>query len=586
MRYYSQIPLQRKKNLLILIFFTFIILIGKYFNIQVLEYNEYVHQSRKNSIRQVKKRAPRGIIYDSNNNPLVDNRPIFDLQIIPEDVKEKFNYDKLNKITGINKEKLKVKIKKQKKSINRFKPTLVKRHLSYTEMSKLQENRLDFPGMVFSQLPARIYPNSAKLSHVLGYLREVTEKQLNNPKTNIHYQLRDIYGAIGLEKQYESTLRGIDGYEYHTVDLYGRDHGIILTEKKYNQKSGKPLHITIDSRLQYMVEQRMEGLTGALICMNPTNGNVLAMASTPDFDLSSFVGPISTDIWSNWNSDDKKPLMNRVINGTYPPGSIFKIITAAMILETDRIDSNEMYFCSGVYHFGDRDYHCWNDVGHGEVDLSDAIKYSCNIYFYNVIQKFNLNEWAEMSNRFGFGMDTGIDLQNESIGIIPTREYMNKKYTSRGWAFGSLLNFVMGQGDILTTPIQVVQMMNLIVKGGTSGIPRLKKNEKIIPLTLDLNKDTWKFIQNALWRVVNEDNGTGNNARILKNGVVSGKTGTAQNPHGDPHSWFGGYIILDSKEAMTIAVIIENGGKGSAIAAPIAKDVFTEFLRLNNPILF
>ena len=170
MRYYSQIPLQRKKNLLILIFFTFIILIGKYFNIQVLEYNEYVHQSRKNSIRQVKKRAPRGIIYDSNNNPLLDNRPIFDLQIIPEDVKEKFNYDKLNKITGINKEKLKVKIKKQKKSINRFKPTLVKRHLSYTEMSKLQENRLDFPGMVFSQLPARIYPNSAKLSHVLGYL--------------------------------------------------------------------------------------------------------------------------------------------------------------------------------------------------------------------------------------------------------------------------------------------------------------------------------------------------------------------------------------------------------------------------------
>ena len=586
MKNYNQIPIQRKNNLLILISISFIILIGKYFNIQVLEYSEYVHQSRKNSIRQVKKRAPRGIIYDYNNNPLVDNRPIFDLQIIPEDVKEKFNFDKLNEITGINKEILKIKIKKQKKTINRFKPTLVKRHLSYTEMSKLQENRLDFPGMVFSQLPARIYPNPARLSHVLGYLREVNEKQLNNPKSNIHYQLRDIYGAIGLEKQYESTLRGIDGYEYHTVDLYGRDHGIILTEKTYNQKSGEPLHITIDSRLQYMVEKRLEGLTGALICMNPTNGNVLAMASTPDFDLSSFVGPISTDIWNNWNTDDKKPLMNRVINGTYPPGSIFKLIMAAMILETDRINLNEMYFCSGVYHYGDRDYHCWNEVGHGEVDLSDAIKYSCNIYFYNAIQKFNLNEWAEMSNRFGFGMRTGIDLQNESIGIIPTREYMNKKYTSRGWAFGSLLNFVMGQGDILTTPIQVVQMMNLIVKGGTSGIPRLHKNKKIIPLTLDLNKDTWKFIQNALWRVVNEDNGTGNSAKILKNGVVSGKTGTAQNPHGEPHSWFSGYIILDSKEAMTISVIIENGGKGSALAAPIAKDVFSEFLRLNNSILF
>ncbi len=582
MRSHNPIPSHRSRIIIASAGLFMVILLGKYFKVQVIDYNKYVYQSRKNSIRQVITKAPRGIIYDLNGLPLVDNRPIFDLQVIPEDVKKDFNYDLLYSITGIQKEEIQNKINNKKKSISRFRPMLLKRHVSYLEMSKLQENLLDFPGMVFDQLPARIYPNNANLSHTLGYLREVTEEQLNLKQSKLLYNMRDIYGASGIEFEYENLLRGIDGLEYHTVDLYGRDHGIIPNEIKYNQKSGEPVKLTIDSKLQHFAEQQLAGLTGALICMNPNSGEILTLVSAPDFDLNSFVGPIPAEIWKTWNTDDRKPLMNRVINGTYPPGSVFKIVTAALVLETKKVNQFKIYDCNGKYHFGDRIYHCWNETGHGEVNLSDAIKYSCNIYFYKVIQQFRLSEWVEMSEKFGFGTPTGIDLQNESSGVVPNKKYMDEKYTSRGWAFGSLLNFVLGQGDLLTTPIQVCQMMNLIASGGKTYQPHLVPFGNIGQLHLNLKTSTWEFINMSLMRVVNETNGTGKNAQIVNGGLVYGKTGTAQNPHGEPHSWFSGFVETDSGLKMTLAVIVENGGKGSATAAPIAKEIFQKFIDLNS----
>ena len=554
-------------------------LIIKYFDIQIIKHQKYVAKSRSNSIRQVIKKAPRGIIYDRNEIAIVDNRPIFELQIIPEDINSGFDYKLFESITQIDSNFIKNQLNAKIKSIYKFKPMTIKRHLDFIEMSRLKENLLQFPGILFSEIPARIYPDSCQLSHTLGYLREVNLDQINSNTKSV-YRYGDIIGTDGIEKQYESSLRGLDGFEYHRVDKFGRDHGIIDDEIKYNKKSGAPLTLTIDSRLQFFAEKIMKNYKGALIAMNPVNGDVLSIVSTPQFDLTSFIGPIPYDTWSDWSNDISKPLNNRVLNGYYAPGSIFKIVTAAMILETDRIHPSKNYLCKGSYEYYDVNRHCWNLDGHGEVNLNDAIKYSCNIYFYKAIQEFKLSEWYEMAERFGFNSKTNIDLPNEFKGIVPDKKYMNDKYTSRGWARGNLLNFVIGQGEIITTPIQIVQFMNIISTRGNTKAPHLVLDLESEKIDVKLENETWDFIKKSLYDVVNSNGGTGVNTKLYSGGVVSGKTGTVENPPNEPHSWFAGY--LETKDdILTIAVIVENGGKGSATATPIAKEYFKKYLELS-----
>ena len=238
--------------------------------------------------------------------------------------------------------------------------------------------------------------------------------------------------------------------------------------------------------------------------------------------------------------------------------------------------------CEGNYKYYDMDRHCWKLDGHGEVDLSEALSFSCNIYFYKTIQEFRLSDWHTMSENFGFNKKTNIDLPNESRGIVPDKNYMNKKYTSRGWAFGNLLNFVIGQGEVITTPLQIVQLMNIISTSGETKTPHLILNHQTENLFVDLEPETWKFLKESLYNVVNINGGTGVNAKINEGGFVSGKTGTVENPPNEPHSWFAGYLTTNNDELLTIAVIIENGGKGSATATPIAKKIFDKYLELVN----
>ncbi|MAP66201.1 MAG: penicillin-binding protein 2 [Candidatus Marinimicrobia bacterium] len=572
---------KRKSTVLIMNFFIvifFFILLVKYFQIQILNHQKYVNKSRRNSIRQVIQKAPRGIIYDRNGIAIVDNRPIFDLQLIPEDVNESFDYHLFSSITKIDSNSIKENVLNKKSNINKFKAITVKRHLSYIEMSRLNENLLSFPGMLFSELPARVYPNNCKLSHTLGYLREVNEQQISIE--NSVYKYGDIIGTAGLEKQYEDVLRGLDGVEFHMVDKFGRDHGIIDDEIKYNKKSGSSIQLTIDSDFQVFCENLMYGKNGALISMNPINGDILSIVSSPQFDLNSFIGPIPFSTWNQWNKDKSKPLNNRVINGYYSPGSIFKLVTAAMILENPLINHNEKINCSGMYKYYDVDMNCWNLDGHGDVNLNEAIKYSCNVYFYKLIQEFNLDDLFTMSEKMGFNKKTNIDLPNESSGIIPDKKYMNQKYTSRGWAFGNLLNFVIGQGEVITTPIQVVQFMNIIATKGETKEPKLLLNSKSKNIKVNLSDNTWKFIQQSLEDVVNEKGGTGLNTKINEGGIVSGKTGTVENPPNEPHSWFAGYLKTDNNDLLSLAIIVENGGKGSATATPMARKVFEKYISI------
>ena len=551
----------------------FAILFFRFYHLQIYQHSKYETKAGNNSVRKISLHAPRGIIYDRNGIPIVDNRQIYDLSVIPFDVTNQFDYRMVSKRTGVSSIELKEKIAKGKKSFHRFRPIPIKRHINFETRSHLEENKLSLPGTIFSEFPARTYPVKAKLTHVLGYLRAVTELSVSIPNQELDYKLGDVFGFSGIERIYESILRGRDGTEFRLVDIYGIDHGVYQDNPGLQPTPGKALNLSIDSELQALIEDLFRGKKGAAICMMPQSGEVLAFVSAPDYDLNSFAGPVPIELWERWNTDPERPLLNRGIQGLYPPGSTFKLIGAALAKEESIVDKNWTVNCNGVYHLGDRDFHCWNNAGHGIVNMDKAIFQSCNIYFYHLIQKLSFNNWKAMAENFGFGATTGIDLLGEKGGLVPGKKYMNKKYGRYGWATGSLLTFIIGQGDILVTPIQVAQMMSIIATRGNTKTPHLLVDSPSENIIVSLKSTTWDFLQQATWNVVNHEDGTGKAAKVL-GGEVHGKTGTAQNPHGENHSWFAGYLVKDGVPILSLAILVEHGGKGSVEAALISHKIF------------
>ena len=551
----------------------FAILFFRFYHLQIYQHSKYEAKAGNNSVRKISLHAPRGIIYDRNGIPIVDNRQIYDLSVIPFDVTNQFDYRMVSKRTGVSSIELKEKIAKGKKSFHRFRPIPIKRHINFETRSHLEENKLSLPGTIFSEFPARTYPVKAKLTHVLGYLRAVTELSVSIPNQELDYKLGDVFGFSGIERIYESILRGRDGTEFRLVDIYGIDHGVYQDNPGLQPTPGKALNLSIDSELQALIEDLFRGKKGAAICMMPQSGEVLAFVSAPDYDLNSFAGPVPIELWERWNTDPERPLLNRGIQGLYPPGSTFKLIGAALAKEESIVDKNWTVNCNGVYHLGDRDFHCWNNAGHGIVNMDKAIFQSCNIYFYHLIQKLSFNNWKAMAENFGFGATTGIDLLGEKGGLVPGKKYMNKKYGRYGWATGNLLTFIIGQGDILVTPIQVAQMMSIIATRGNTKTPHLLVDSPSENIIVSLKSTTWDFLQQATWNVVNHEDGTGKAAKVL-GGEVHGKTGTAQNPHGENHSWFAGYLVKDGAPILSLAILVEHGGKGSVEAALISHKIF------------
>ena len=565
--------MQKYRKIHIIVALVFILLFFRFYFFQIHEHLKYEVKAGNNSLRQISLHAPRGIIYDRNKIPIVDNRQIYDIEIIPFDVTDKYNFDLLTNLTGISSTTLKKDIGIRKKSFNRFRPYVIKRHISFEVRSLLEENKLDLPGTIFSEFPARIYPSKAKLTHVLGYLRVVTDNIDGELKEKYNYKSGDIFGYSGIEKMYERLLRGKDGTQFRLVDIYGIDHGKYENNLGVEPISGQDLYIGIDSQLQAYIEKIFVNKKGSVICMLPETGEIIAYLSAPDYDLNSFTGPVPLDLWNAWNNDVEKPLLNRGIHGLYPPGSTFKLVAAALAIEKDVVTKDWNVNCNGVYNYGDRDFHCWNTEGHGQVNLEKAIIQSCNIYFYHLVQKLSLDDWGKMAYDFGFGKITGVDLFGEKAGNIPSRSYLNKKYGKYGWAGGNLLTFIIGQGDLLVTPMQVGQMMNIIATRGNAIVPHFYINKNFETLDISLQPKTWDFLQKSVFEVVNNKNGTGKLA-FIDDAMIHGKTGTAQNPHGEDHSWFAGYMINGNAPMLSLVVLVEHGGKGSVEAALISNKIF------------
>ena len=561
----------------IFVIFVHFLIIARFFKIQILDNEKYSKRAKSNYVRALSLPAPRGLILDRNGEIIVDNYPTYVLFAIGAEIKDKSkNFEIISKSTGID---TSILIKNYKNNYrNRFIPTKIAKDLTIEQLSKLEEEKNNLSGIIYKQFPERIYHPKVKATHVLGYLKEVNQEMIDNFKI-AKYSYGDLVGWAGIEKQYESSLRGEKGVSYYQVDAFGREAGKVEVYDDLLSEPGGNLSTTLDLDMQLLVEEIFKDLKGSAIVSKPKTGEVLAYLSSPDYDPDLFTGLVSSKDWQNIVSDPDRPLLDRTTNGLYPPGSIYKMIVAIELLENKLVDEDWTATCTGEYEFYDRAHKCWDENGHGVVDVESAIAQSCDVYFYEAIQKVRLNNLEKRSMDFYHGIPTGIDLPSEMKGKVPNRKYMNKLYGRYGWSTGAMLNISIGQGEILVTPIQMAAYINILATKGVSNKLHLVETEINEDLkSISVNPKTWEIIHNSMREVVYGKKGTGKLSNPNIPGVmVSGKTGTAENPHGETHAWYIGFADYDSKDMISVVVLVENGGGGGSIASPIARKIFKKY---------
>lgn len=573
--------MQKEKHVRLLgwaFLFLFAVLLFRCFQLQVLFGSNYREWSERNSVRQIPVLASRGHIFDREGRILVDNRPSYSLFLVPHEFsKNLVNTAVVSSLLGLSEEELVARIDEVKDGL--FTPVRVIKDMDFETLSKVEENRLDLPGIFYQVEPARTYPVGVRATHVLGYLGEISEAELKSSRGR-DYRRGDIVGKSGVERNYDSYLRGEGGYRYVEVDVRGREVGNFRGRRDVFPVSGRDLMLTLDLDLQGLVEEILDGRRGSVVVMNPQNGEILAMSSKPDYSLEPFARGVSPIFWERLRQDSDKPLLHRTIQAQLPPGSTYKLILTAAALEEGLVSSEADVFCRGYFRLGKRVFHCWKSEGHGFVDLLDALEVSCNVYFYQLGLKTGVDRWARYGKQFGFGLSTQIDLMGEGRGLLPNRRYLDEKYGSKGWSKGMVVNLAVGQGDLLVTPIQMAKLAAIIAMEGRFFRPHVVKSiqdpvsgvweEKSLDFSQvnGFSSRTYKLLKEGMYRVVNNPLGTGRGARVHSVDVC-GKTGTAQNPQGEPHSWFIGFAPRVNPE-VSIVVVIENGGSGGSVAAPLA----------------
>ena len=403
---------------------------------------------------------------------------------------------------------------------------------------------------------------------------EISDIELESGK-KYGYRAKDLIGRDGIEKYYDSYLTGVDGGIQIQVDNRGR---LVRTLGLKEPVSGKDLHLTIDINLQSACDKALEDKRGAIIVMDPNNGEVLALSSSPAFDPNVFVRPEDSSERVKLIRDKRMyPLLDRAISGIYQPGSVFKIVVAMTALNTGRIDRQTRFNCSGSFTLGTGKFACWKESGHNSQNVVDALMNSCNVFFYNTGRALGIDNIEAGAKIFGFGNTTGIDLPGEAKGVVPGR-FWKRSVKKDSWYEGDTINLAIGQGYILVTPIQVLEMISIVANNGKAVKPyivkRIDTSDVSTAALYDLNfsKNAMKAVRDGLYKVVNAENGTGKRAR-LEDVTICGKTGTAENPGGKTHAWFVGFAPFDNAK-ISLVVFLEHGGKGGLEPSEIAKNIF------------
>lgn len=562
------------------------LLITRLWYLQIIESESLLDLSESNRLRFVPVAASRGTILDRNGTVLVKNTPSFSLAVIPQDVKDKdILIGKLSKALNLDRAELLEKWEKGKGRAKYY-PIMLASGITRDQMEYLEENRLQLPGIDIEMKPVREYPNGILAAHLLGYLAEISEDELDQPVFN-DYNPGDYIGKSGIERNWEHELHGSDGGRQVEVDARGRFLRIISESAP---TVGNSLVLTIDSQLQKVAEQAFADKAGAAVVMDVNSGEILSFVSNPGFDPALFAGKMPAKQWKEYLEDIRHPLENKALKGQYPPGSTYKIITALAGLEHGVIDENTTVICKGSLAVGNSTFKCWNKKGHGAVNLRRALRESCDVYFYQLGERLGVDRISACARDFGLGMPLGIGLENEKGGLIPTTEWKEKKYGKK-WYLGDSLSAAIGQGYVLTTPMQLASMISTVANEGTVYRPRLVKkvvdrDGKVLKefppqiiRKLSIKPNNFRLVKEGLFAVVNEPHGTGVAARLYEV-KVAGKTGTSQvvkmhNSKGEvpyqyrDHALFVAFAPYDKPE-VAVAVVVEHGEHGGGAAAPVA----------------
>ncbi|HEY6417380.1 MAG TPA: penicillin-binding protein 2 [Candidatus Binataceae bacterium] len=566
--------------------------------LQVLHHQDLNQLADRNRIRLRRVPAPRGIVFDRRHRPLVDTRPSFDAVVVPEDtdnlsatIKKLQNYlgqdHMADKITAAEND-----------GRPAYDPVTVAERLNWPQVVALEAHQLELPGVSLEITPARHYLYGSLAAHLLGYVGEVDKNELT---AQTGYHMGDDIGKFGLERGFEKFLRGDAGGEEIEVDSVGRRLRVL---REIADRPGESIVLTIDLDVQQAAEQAMQGKNGSLVAIDPNNGEIIAMVSHPAFDPDVFGGGVTPAVWRQLMTDPDHPMQNRAIQGIYPPGSTFKIVDSIAGLEEGTLTPETTYSCPGGMWYGGRTYHCWRKQGHGTLELHRAIVESCDVYFYNVGIKLGIDRLAHWANQLGLGLKSGIKLDKEQTGVIPSSAWKQKRYHER-WYPAETLSVAIGQGYVSVTPLQMAQVAAQVASGGVRYKPQFVKFvegpdggivKSYLPAVenrINIDPEMLDTVRDAMADVVTGPGGTAHKAAL--DGIqVCGKTGTAQvvgdqAPHSDEeadkykdHAWF---IAFAPEEHAQIAVscIIEHGGHGGSAAAPVVHDVMKRFFELYPP---
>ena len=561
-----------------------LILLLRLWYLQILEGDRYFTLSSNNRLRLRVVEAPRGFILDRNGEAMVENRPTFDLYATPEDVTNPAE------VTGVLADILQIPASEIEARLAEgrtrpYQPLLLRKDLDEAMMVAVEERRIDLPGINLRIRPVRAYPSGGTAANLLGYVSEVNQSQLQREEYR-NFRPGENLGQSGVERRYDAFIRGVDGGEQIEVDARGRALRLVNRDEP---QSGSNVFLTIDRKIQEAAEAAFIGKKGTVVAMNPTTGEILAMVSRPSFDPNLFAQRLSGEDWRRIATDTSHPLQNRAFQAQYPPGSIFKLIVAIAGLESGALTPETRFNCPGQFFLGNVKFDDWKKGGHGTLDLRGAIVNSCNVYFYQAGLRVGIDEIVRVSRAFGLGEPPGLGLGDEAKGNLPNPQ--PRRRGQPNWTAGNTVIASIGQGMVVTSPMQILAMVSAIANGGTIYRPFVVK--KIVSLSGDVleeyepeamrqvnvKPETLAFIRQAMLGVVNE--GTGQRAKVP--GLpIGGKSGTAQvvkkgeeKRQADlkDHAWFASFAPVDNPQ-LAVVVLVENGGFGGQMAAPVAKAVY------------
>ncbi len=578
----------------------FVILALRLWHLQILSVDHYRELSERNRIRYVAIDPPRGTIYDRNGILLVDNRPAFTVSVLRQEIDDReLLFERVAALLDYEVEEID-KRWQSGQHLPRYQPLPLLVDVGRDAMDKVQENGVNLPGILVEVKPLRAYPHDEMAAHLFGYLGEITEDELRSNDFP-GYRGGDMIGKTGLERLFEDKLRGIAGRKRIEVNVKGREMRQVTIREPL---PGHRMYLTIDTVLQQAAEEAMTGQAGAVVALDVKSGEVLAYTSRPSFNPAAFARGITSEEWEELIGDSRHPMTNKAIRGQYPPGSTFKMAVALAALESGKVTPQTKHICTGSIKLSRSfEYRCWKKHGHGTVDLHKAIRESCDVWFYQVGLEIGIERIADAARRLGLGRVLGFPFGSERAGLIPDRNWKKQRFGT-SWYDGETVIAAIGQGYVLTTPLQLASMVAAIANGGKVWRPQVVQRVETLDGEIIWESDTellidgnWNpahlgAVRDGMAAVVNETGGTAWRSQ-LKNVRYAGKTGTAQvvkrKADDDEeeeledieyrfrdHALFVAYAPYDNPE-VAVAVVVEHGGHGSSAAAPVAKAMFQAY---------